>query len=46
MKSPEATMVCIMQVSSNEIPHSHQKLSCLKNSVSYSSIVSLPINQE
>ena len=28
------------------IPHSHQKLSCFKSGVSYSSLVSLPINQE
>ena len=28
------------------IPHSHQKLSCLKSGVSYSLSVSLPINQE
>ena len=27
------------------IPHSHQKLNCLKRGVSYSSIVSLSINQ-
>ena len=27
-------------------PHSHQMLSCLKSGVSYSSTVSLPINQE
>ena len=26
--------------------HSHQKLSCLKSGVSYSSTVSLPLNQE
>ena len=30
----------------NPIPHSHQKLNCLKSGVSYSSTVSLPINQE
>ena len=28
------------------IPHSHQQLRCLKSGVSYSSTVSLPINQE
>ena len=30
----------------NPILHSHQKLNCLKSGVSYSSTVSLPINQE
>ena len=28
------------------IPHSHQKLSCLKSGVSYSSTVSVPINHK
>ena len=31
---------------SHIMPHSHQKLICLKSGVSYSSTVSLPINQE